>query len=74
MLLITVNPDRMVKNVRVQDQLRYSSDSFYRAAADAARRAVYHPDCKVLDIPPEYSEFYDEWKEIEFNFDPAEML
>ncbi len=73
-LLITVNPDRIVKNVRVQDQLRNSSDSFYRAAADAARRAVYHPDCKVLDIPDDYSKFYDEWKEIEFNFDPAEML
>jgi len=70
-LLITVNPDRTVKNVRVQDQWRYSNNSFYRAAADAARRAVYHPDCKVLDVPPDY---YDEWKEIEFNFDPAEML
>lgn len=70
-LLITVNPDRTVKNVRVQDQWRYTNDSFYRAAADAARRAVYHPDCKILDVPEDY---YDEWKEIEFNFDPAEML
>ncbi len=73
-IIIAVNSDRTIKNVRIQDQLRYSNDSFYRAITDEVLKAVKHQDCKVLNISKEYSNYYDVWKEIEFNVNPAEML
>lgn len=53
------------------DQLsRYSSDSFFRAAADAAVRAVYK--CSPLkNLPPDK---FGTWHEMELTFDPSQML
>lgn len=50
---------------------RYNSgDSFYRAAADSAIRAVYK--CSPLqNLPPEK---YNTWRDIVFTFDPKQML
>ncbi|NBX03958.1 MAG: energy transducer TonB [Alphaproteobacteria bacterium] len=49
---------------------RYSSDAFYRAAADSAIRAVRQ--CSPLkDLPPDK---YNTWHNTEVNFDPREML
>ena len=68
---IIMNPDRTVKAVSIANTARYQSDSFFRAAADNAIRAIKHPDCTPLDLPPNK---YDTWKEIEFNFDPGRMF
>lgn len=68
---ITVNQDRTVRDVQVQDMMRYNSDSYFRAAADNAIRAVRHPDCTPLDLPPDK---YNIWKDIVFNFDPSLMM
>ena len=70
-LRLIVRPDRTVQSVNVKDQWRYTQDAFYKAAADAALRAVRHPNCEVLDLP---SDKYEIWKDLIFNFNPARML
>ena len=70
-LTITVNPDRTVRDVQITDRSRYASDAFFRAAADNAIRAIRHPDCTPLDLPPDK---YTMWKEITLNFDPEKMF
>lgn len=51
-------------------QGRYNSDTYFRAAADSALRAVQR--CSPLKgLPPEK---YNSWRNAELNFDPAEML
>ena len=70
-LTITVNKDRTVRDVTITDKARYQTDSFFRAAADNAIRAIRHPDCTPLDLPLNK---YDQWKEITLNFDPRNMF
>ena len=51
------------------DETRYNSgDAYYRAAADAARRAVIQ--CQPYTLPPQK---YETWREIEMQFDPSMM-
>lgn len=69
--IIDVNPDRTVKNVEIVDKKRYSSDPFFRVVADSATRALRHPKCSPLDLPEGK---YDQWKRIEFTFDPHDMM
>jgi outer membrane biosynthesis protein TonB len=70
-LTITVNRDRTVRDVQILDRARYNSDTFFRAAADNALRAIKHPNCTPLDLPPEK---YTMWKEMTLNFDPQKMF
>lgn len=70
-LTINVNRDRTVRDVQITDKARYQSDPFFRAAADNAIRAIQHPDCTPLDLPPNK---YTMWKEITLNFDPGKMF
>jgi outer membrane biosynthesis protein TonB len=68
---IDVNPDRTVANAEVVDKMRYASDPFFRAAADAAMRAVRNPKCSPLELAVDK---YQQWKRIDFTFDPRDML
>lgn len=70
-LMIDVNQDRTVANADIVDKSRYGSDSFFRAAADSAVRAVRNPKCSPLILPDGK---YDQWKRIDFTFDPRDML
>lgn len=70
-LVIEVNPDRTVRNTEIVDKMRMATDSFFRAAAEAAVRAVNNPKCSPLELPPDQ---YEQWKVIHFNFDPRDML
>ena len=70
-LIIDVNADRTVANTDIVDKARYASDSFFRAAADSAVRAVRNPQCSPLELP---ADKYDQWKRIDFTFDPRDML
>ena len=47
------------------------SDSFFRAAAESAIRAVNHPDCKKLKVPKKK---YDVWKSLILDFNPSIMF
>lgn len=70
-VLIEVSPDRTVQSAKVVDQVRMATDSFFRAAAESALRALRHPLCSPLALPPDK---YDQWKTIRFNFDPRDVL
>lgn len=69
---VTLQPDGTVLTAAVSpDQMgRYSSDTFFRAAADSAVRAV-HKCSPLKNLPPDK---YGSWREMELNFDPKDML
>ncbi|MAZ07865.1 MAG: hypothetical protein CMM99_05355 [Rickettsiales bacterium] len=50
---------------------RNLKDSFFRAAAESAMRAVNHPDCKKLKVPKKK---YDVWKSLILDFNPSIMF
>ncbi len=70
-VLITVNPDRTVREAQVVDQSRMASDPYFRSAAESALRALRSPKCSPLELSPDK---YEQWKTIRFNFDPRDML
>ena len=65
---IKLDKDGSVYQAEIVDQSRYKSDVLYRAAANAARRAIL--ESQPLPLPPEK---YQLWKEIIFVFDPQFM-
>jgi type IV secretory pathway VirB10-like protein len=69
-VVIAVNPDRTVARADVVDTARMASDSFFRAAAESAVRALFNPKCTPLELPPDQ---YEKWKVIDFTFDPRDM-
>lgn len=58
-------------DIASESRSRYNSDSFYRAAADAALRAVRQCGNPLKNLDPAK---YDTWKSMELHFDPREML
>jgi outer membrane biosynthesis protein TonB len=68
-LEVSLGPDGAVRGLpQVVDTTRLG-DTYYRAAAEAAQRAVMQ--CSPYQLPAEY---YDVWKAIKFNMDPREIL
>lgn len=63
---ILLSPDGEVRRVDIVDQTRLSADTFYRAMAESARRAVFQAS-PLRDLPPEK---YEAWREITFTFRP----
>lgn len=70
-LAVVVNMDRTVSSAEVVDRFKYSSNPFFRAAADSAMRALRNPNCNPLNVPPEK---YDTWHKMRIVFDPKEMF
>ncbi len=76
-LRVELNQDgSLISSALNPDQLaRYSSDSFFRAAADSAKRAVVQctqpPLGPLKDLPPDK---YGSWRSMELTFDPAQMV
>ena len=68
---ISMNPDRTIKQASIADKGRYNRDSHFRAAADAAVRALRDPRCTPLQLPLDK---YDQWKIMVINFDPRDIL
>lgn len=69
---VTLQADGTVLSATIAPDLsgRYNNDTFFRAAADSALRAVQR--CSPLKNLP--ADKYGSWREMELNFDPAEML
>ena len=65
-ILVRINADGEVTKAAIEDKLRFKLDSYYRASATAAQRAVV--DCSPLPVPPEK---YELLKEVTFNFNPG---
>jgi len=69
---VQLEQDGTVINVELagESKSRYASDTFFRAAADSAIRAVRQ--CSPLEnLPPDK---FQTWRDIELTFDPKEML
>ncbi len=68
---LLMNPDRTVQQATIMNQGRYTQDSYFQAAADAALRALRNPRCAPLQFPPNK---YEEWKTTIIEFNPSDML
>jgi outer membrane biosynthesis protein TonB len=68
---VFMNRDGTIRDTMILDTGRYTRDSAFRAAADAADRALRNPRCTPLKYPPEK---YNQMKVFVFRFDPSEML
>ena len=66
-LQIELGPDRRVTSVKTVDG---QSSRSYRAAQERARRALGHPFCEQLDVPPGKMAL---WKSLTLRFDPHRM-
>jgi hypothetical protein len=65
-LQISANKDGTINSVEIVDNSLYIKNSFYRATADSARRAVL--DCSPLPLPKNKE---DQFKSFVFDFDPS---
>ena len=68
-LVVQMNQDGTPVKAELKDLGRYNSDPGYRAAADAAHRAIMNPRCQPWPLSPEK---YSTWRYITFNFDPRD--
>lgn len=68
---VSVNPDGSVRRAVIIDNGRMYSDSFFRASAESALRAVKNPRCNHLKLP---ADKYDVWKDLTLTFNPRDML
>ena len=66
---VALTPDGRVRAVQALDQYRLSSDPFFLAAAESARRAVLK--CEPFELPPDS---YSLWKTMMLVFNPKEMF
>ena len=64
-IFVSVNRSGEVQKAVIEDKLRFNLDSYFKASAIAAQRAIV--DCSPLPIPPEK---YDQLKEFTFAFNP----
>ncbi len=68
---VHMNPDGTVRQATIVQRSRMSRDTFYRAAAESALRAVLNPDCSPLRLPPQK---YNQWKTFTLSFNPREAV
>ena len=64
-----LEPGEKPRDAQIVDSLRMTSDSFFRSAAENARRAVYR--CSPFDLPPRK---YEIWQVMTLRFDPSRMF
>ena len=64
-IFVSVNRDGEVLQADIVDKLRFNLDSYFKASAIAAQRAIVV--CSPLPIPPQK---YDQLKEFTFEFNP----
>lgn len=68
---VIVGPDAKVQQVELLDQGRMKKDAFFRAAAESAKRSLFHPECTPLKLPLDK---YQQWKIFLITFNPQEIL
>jgi outer membrane biosynthesis protein TonB len=65
-----ISKDGTVLKADIIDKKRIANDNAYRTAAESAQRAVLDPQCNPLPLPKDK---YDQWKDLEFSFNPKDM-
>lgn len=68
---VQLAPDGTVYRAEPVDSTRMGSDSFYRAFAESALRAVRNPRCNPLKLPVES---YDIWRDMTLTFNPKDLV
>lgn len=68
-LTVEMNQNGTPVKAALRDTGRYNSDPVFRAAADAAHRAIMNPRCQPWPLSPEK---FASWRTITFNFDPRD--
>ncbi|MEE8279285.1 MAG: energy transducer TonB [Alphaproteobacteria bacterium] len=68
---VIMNPDGTVRQASIVDLSRMAADSFFRAAAESARRAVLNPRCNPLKLPLKK---YKQWQTFTLSFNPRDMI
>jgi hypothetical protein len=68
-LTVQMNQDGTPVKAEIRDTGRYNNDPTFRAAADAAHRALMNPRCHPWPLLPEK---FNSWRTITFNFDPRD--
>ncbi|MBX9944481.1 MAG: hypothetical protein K2Y40_10415 [Reyranella sp.] len=68
-LVVQMNQDGTPVKAELKDTGRYNNDPTYRAAADAAHRAIMNPRCQPWPLS---AEKFNNWRTITFNFDPRD--
>jgi hypothetical protein len=68
-LTVQMNQDGTPVKAEIRDTGRYNNDPTFRAAADAAHRALMNPRCHPWPLSPEK---FNSWRSITFNFDPRD--
>ena len=68
-LIVQMNQNGTPVKADFKDTGRYNNDPAYRAAADAAHRAIMNPVCQPWPLAPEK---FANWRTITFNFDPRD--
>jgi hypothetical protein len=66
---VTLNSDGSVRTAEIVDTIRMFQDSYFRSAAEGARRAVL--TCSPFQLPPNK---YKVWRQLTLRFNPREML
>ncbi|MFO0995475.1 MAG: cell envelope integrity protein TolA [Alphaproteobacteria bacterium] len=66
-----LGPDGTVLRAEPVDSARMASDSFYRAFAESAIRAVRNPRCNPLKLPVDS---YDIWRDMTLTFNPKDLV
>jgi hypothetical protein len=68
-MVVQMNQNGTPESAEIKDTGRYNNDPLYRAAADAARRAVLNPRCHPWPLA---AEKYTSWRHITFTWDPRD--
>jgi outer membrane biosynthesis protein TonB len=68
---LVINSDGTVRQAQILDTTRMYRDPYYRAAAESVLRAIKHPMCTPLKLPPEK---YALWQHTKLTFDPHELV
>lgn len=69
LLRVRLNKDGSLSGMPEYLEPENMSDPYYRAAAEAARRAVM--GCQNYKLP---ADLYDQWKNLKVTFDPSKMI
>lgn len=69
-LIVQMNQNGTPVKADFKDTERYNNEPYYRAAADAAHRAIMNPRCQPFPLS---SENYSNWRTITFNFDARDV-
>jgi outer membrane biosynthesis protein TonB len=66
---VLLNPDASVRDAQIVDFERMFRDSYFRSAAENARRAILQ--CSPFRLP---ANKYEVWRELTLRFDPSQMF